>query len=157
MHFPIIALEKIDTPVEDWAVDLPYDDATLHRFTDYAGELYSDEERKRVINSEWFKNLFDGYADVDTEKETITFYSVEKCAESFKRYLREKTEELYNLALDNKLTGFELKWSGVEYNHYPELFYVDGSYVQTSFDFIDDARYYAGETLRIGNIFDAHF
>lgn len=156
MHFPIIRLEKADTPEEDWTIDLPYEDSTLARYTDYAGELYTPDERKNVIKSIWLKDLFLGYADIDTKKETVTFYSKEKCADSFAKYLREKTEELYHLADIHKLSGFKLRWAGVEYKDCSALFYIE-DYVRTSFDFMDDARYFAGETFKIGHIFDAHF
>lgn len=154
MHFPIICIEKLDTPKEEWVANLPYDDRTLNEHTDYYGEMYTKEERLDVIRSKWLKDLFDGFATVDARKGTITFLDQDTVARRFKDYLINITEELYNKAKVHNLHAYELRLAGIEYKGFSTLFYKD--YGQTSFDFIDDAKYMAGQTFRIGNIFDAH-
>lgn len=154
MHFPIICIEEMSTPRKDWVNVLPYDDRTLNEHTDYYGEMYSPSERLEVIRSHWFKTLFEGYATIDAKKQTITFFDRETVERRFKDYLLNVTEELYEKAKCHNLRAYELRLAGSEYKGYYILFYKD--YGQTSFDFIDDAKYMAGQTYRIGNIFDAH-
>ena len=156
MHFHVIKFEKIDTPVEDFDTELPYEDPTLLRYTDYYGEIISAEERKAVINSVWLKDLFDGVATIDTKAETITFLDEKTIKKSFKEYLKGLTSEMADKAEKEKLSGFEFRYAGVEYKGAPTLFCID-DYVQTSFSFIEDAFYHANETWKFGNIFDAHF
>ena len=153
-HFAIIALERIETEKEDFMKELPYDDYTLNAHTDYFGDIYTEEERKAVIKSKWLKNLFDGYAEIDTKKETITFLDRETIRQNFKSALKDIVGDLYAKAVAGELSGFEFRYAGIEYKEHATMFYLDCGY--TSFQFIEDAVYYAGETFKIGNIFDAH-
>lgn len=154
MHFPIICIENLDTPKRDWVTDLPYDDKTLCEHTDYYGEMYTKEERLDVIRSKWLKDLFDGFATIDAKKGTITFLDQDTVSRRFKDYLINLTEDLYEKAKVHKLLGYELYFAGSSFKGFDTLFYKE--YGQTSFDFIDDAKYMACQTYCIGNIFDAH-
>lgn len=156
MHFPIIKLEKIDTKVEDFDIDLPEEDPCLLSYTDYYGEIYNPEDRKNVINSVWLANLLDGYATIDTEAEAITFLNEDIIRGNFKKYLKRITSHLVELAKKEKLTSFDFRWAGIEYQDNSTIFCFE-NYCQKSFEFIADAFYHAGETWKIGNIFDAHF
>ena len=155
MHFPLIKFEKIDTPIEDWDIDADPESITLQANTDYYGELYSKEDRRDIIESEWLKNFFDGIATIDTKKETITFLNPDVIDTAIKNYLIHTISDLYVEAKKEKLRGYDLRCSGEYYKDCWSLFNID-NYWQTSFDFICDAHYHAGETWRIGNIFDAH-
>lgn len=159
MHFPIICLESYDIKVEDFEINLPYEDACLNEHCDYYGEIYDSEERRRVITSEWFKNLFAGYADVDIEKETITFRDNNTVYAVFSDYLKQLTETLYEKACKGELSGYEMHIACDSYDDCMALFFMNHDYCgygKTSFDLLDDAKLYAGQTFRIGNVFDAH-
>ena len=156
MHFPIICLEKPETEKADFAESLPSDDYTLLSHTDYAGDVYDTSARQRVIKSTWLADLFKGIATLDTEAETITFLNKETVTATFKDYLKELTESLAEKAEKGTLSEYELKMAGEEYKDCGILFCLPEDYVQTTMDFIDDARYRAGRTYKIGNIFDAH-
>lgn len=156
MHFPIIRLEKPETEKQDFTEHLPYDDYTLLSHTDYFGKVYNATERQHVIRSAWLADLFKGIAILDTEAETITFLDDKTVTATFKDYLKELTESLAEKAEKGTLSGYELKMAGKEYKDCGILFCLPEDYVQTTMDFIDDARYMAGRTYKIGNIFDAH-
>lgn len=156
MHFPIIRLEKPETEKADFDKSLPYDDYTLLSHTDYAGDVYDTSARQRVIKSAWLADLFKGIATLNTETETITFLDKETVTANFKDYLRELTESLAEKAEKETLSGYELKMAGEDYKDCVALFCLPEDYIQTTMDFIDDAKYKAGKTYKIGNIFDAH-
>lgn len=154
MHFPIIKIEPIDLAREDWDDYLNYEDATLNENTDYYGELYTPEERRKVIESGWLKELLEGIATIDTENETITFLDKETISKSLNRYFRERAAELLERAEQGRMRGYDFRDAGANFRGFYTLF-VDG-YGKTSLDFVEGALYYAGETKQIGNIFDAH-
>jgi len=155
MHFPLIKFEKIDTPIEDWDIDVDPESVSIQANTDYYGELYNAEERRSIIESKWLKNFFDGIAIIDTEKETITFLNPDVIDTTLKNYLIHVTSDLYVEAQKKKLRGYSLRSAGKYYKDCISMFNID-DYWQDSFDFIDDAHFHAGETWMIGNIFDAH-
>lgn len=155
MHFPIIKLESLETEKADFETSLDYEDSTLNMWTDYYGELYTDSEREKVIKSNWLKEIFDGVATVDTEKETVTFLDSGTIRQTFREYLLELTTKLHEEAERGELRGFELRYATVEYKEFDAMFYIDCGY--TCFELIENAEWHAGETWKIGNIFDAHF
>ena len=155
MHFPIIKIEPIDLPKEAWSTDLDYDDWTLNEHTDYYGDIYNAEERKQVIKSNWLKELFDGIATIDTERETITFLDKQTIRNTLYDYYIQKVQELSEAASQQKLSGYNFRDAGYRFRGFYTLF-MEG-YGKTSLQFVEDAQYYAGETWQIGNIFDAHF
>lgn len=154
MHFPIIKIEPIDLPREDWDIDLNYEDGTLLEYTDYFGELYTEDKRRRVIESEWLKELLYGIATVDEEKETITFLDAQTIRNTLAEYFNDETRKLYELAQTGECSGYDIRKAGTHFRDFYTLFVDD--YGKTSLDFVEDAVYHAGETCRIGNIFDAH-
>lgn len=153
-HFAIIKLESIETEKKDFSQELPYDDATLNEHTDYYGDRYTEDERQNVIRSKWLQELFDGFAVIDTKKETITFLDGKTIRSNFQTALEEITKDLYEKAVAGELTGFSFRYAGIEYKEHATMFYLDRGY--TSFEFIEDAEWHAGQTFKIGNIFDAH-
>ena len=155
MHFPIICLENVDTPVENWVDDLPYDDATLNNHTDYYGEKYNDEDRHyEIFHLRWF---FEGFADLDLEKETITFKDEHTCRIHLNNYYYDIAEGLYKKADDDHIRWYDFYQAANYYKDNNTLFYLsDSGYAQTSMSFVDDCPYRAGKTYRIGNIFEAH-
>lgn len=155
MHFPIIKIEPIDLAREDWDIDLDYEDACLNEHTDYYGELYDPEARREVIESVWFKKLLKGIATIDTEKETITFLDKETIQNTLDDYYAQTARELCEAASKQKVSGWDFLVAGSRFRGFYTLFMED--YGKTSLQFVEDARYYAGETRQIGNIFDAHF
>ena len=158
MHFPIIVIEDVDNLPINWCRDLPIDDKTLQEHTDYYGEIYTPSERKEVIKAKWFTDFFDGFADVDTKKETITFKDKDTCRKHLMDYYKELAEELYDKAQTESIRGYDFYCAAMEYKGYPELFYLaKENYAQTSADFVGDSVYMAGKIYRIGNIFDAHY
>jgi len=156
MHFPIIKLEDPNTDKSDWETGLDYEDSVLVENTDYFGEMYSPEDRKAVIKSEWMKDLFDGIATINTEKETITFHDLKTIKATIKKYFDEEALRLSSLAEKGELSGFELRCAGKNWRDYWVLFVTN--YGMTSMQLIENAApFYARATFNIGNIFDAHF
>jgi len=155
MHFPIIKIEPIDLAREDWDIDLDYEDACLNEHTDYYGEIYPSEARREVIESEWFKEMLDGIATIDTEKETITYLDLLTIQNTLYDYYIQSARELCDAASQQRVSGWDFRNAGTRFRGFYSLFMED--YGKTSLQFVEDAKYYAGETRRIGNIFDAHF
>lgn len=154
MHFPIIKLEPTFLDKEDWDVDLDYEDSTLNYHTDYYGEIYSDKERRGVIESAWLKDLLDGIAIVDEEKEAIQLLDAETIRKTLQDYLVQLTARHAEEAKAGKLRESDVFCDMFYYKGYWAMFYLDRGY--TSYEFVEDAAYYAGNVYRIGNIFDAH-
>ena len=154
MHFPIIKIEPLDLPREDWDVDLP-EDATLCDNTDYYGDIYSAGDRYVVIRTTWLKELLDGIATIDEDAETITFLDRDTIRETTQSYYKDLTEKLSEMAEDGKMSQYDLWVASRRFRDFYTLFYID--YGMTSLQFVDEAIYYAGQTMQIGNIFDAHF
>ena len=155
MHFPIIKLEPIDLPREDWDIDLNYEDCCLNRHTDYYGDIYNEEDRRKVITSDWFRELLDGIATIDTEKETITYCDKETIQNTLYDYYLQQAQDLFEQAGQQQISGYDFRCAGTKFRRFDTLFVED--YGMTSLDFVEDAIYYAGETRQIGNIFDAHY
>lgn len=159
MHFPIIAIEKLDTPIENWVKSLDYEDQCLLEHTDYYGNMYLPEERKAVIESDWLKNLFDGIATINPNAETITFRDADKIEETIQTWFVNETAHLSYLAHAGECRAYDLRSAGEHFRGNWTLFYdcTDSCEIGlTSMDFIEDSVCFAGQTVRIGNIFDAH-
>lgn len=154
MHFPIIAIESLKTEKADFTEELNYGDVTLNSRCDYYGDVYSEKERAEVIGSDWLKWLFEGIATIDVENETITFLDRESIRKTIHDYLVQLAESLLSDAERGTLNRFDLRCAAEEYKGSSTLFYC--GYGQTSFEYISDAEYCAGMTVKIGNIFDAH-
>lgn len=155
MHFPIIKIEPINLAREDWDIDLNYEDSCLNEHTDYYGEIYSPEERRRVIESKWLKELLEGIATIDTEKETITYLDKQTIQNTLYDYYVQVARELCEEASKQRVSGWDFRNAGSRFRDFYTLFMEN--YGKTSLQFVEDAVYYAGETRQIGNIFDAHF
>lgn len=155
MHFPIIKIEPIDLAREDWDIDLNYEDACLDEHTDYYGEIYSADERRAVIKSDWLKELLDGIATINTKDETITFCDSQTIKNTLYDYYLQKASELFEKAGQQEISGYDFRSAGARFRDFYTLFLED--YCMTSLEFVEDAAYYAGETRQIGNIFDAHY
>lgn len=173
MHFPIITIESLETEKADFMTDFDYEDPVLNANTDYYGIKYCEEKRRDVINSDWLSNLLKGYATIDTEKETITFLDADTIRANFTKYIRDLAQKLVdemNAELGKEkascsFLGYKFRNAGEEYRGYDadgkiadwgySTFFYDG-YGMTSFAFIENAIWHAGETVKIGNIFDAH-
>mgnify|MGYP007069845489 CR=1 FL=1 len=155
MHFPIIKIEPIDLAREAWDFDLDYGDECLNEHTDYYGEIYNDEDRRDVITSDWLRELLDGIATIDTEKETITFLDKQTILNTLNDYYLEQAKTLFEKAAQQRISRDDFRKAGERFRDFNTLFVED--YGKTSLDFVGDAEYNAGETVQIGNIFDAHF
>lgn len=154
MHFPIIKIEHINLAREDWDIELNYEDSCLNEHTDYYGDIYSPEARRRVIESKWLKELLEGIATIDTEKETITFLDKTTIQNTLYEYYLQQAKILFEEAEKHLIRGYDFRSAGERFRDFDTLFADD--YGKTSLQFVEDAQYYAGETRQIGNIFDAH-
>ena len=154
MHFPIIKIEPIDLARDGWDIDLNYEDSCLNEHTDYYGDIYPPEARRRVIESKWLKELLEGIATIDTEKETITFLDKATIQNTLYDYYLQQAETLFKEAGKQLIRGYDFRSAGERFRDFDTLFVDD--YGKTSLQFVEDAQYYAGETRQIGNIFDAH-
>lgn len=155
MHFPIISLEDMSVDKADFMSDIDYEDSVLNAHTDYYGEIYTEEERRRVICSRWLADLLFGIATIDTEAETITFLDAETIESTMRQYYIEITKRLYEQAEDGELRLYDLEEAAECFRGCDALFYKE--YGMTSMMFVREASYYAGQTLKFGNIFDAHY
>lgn len=151
MHFPIIKIEPIDLARKNWDIDLDCEDPVLQENTDYYGEIYSESERREVIESSWLKKLFEGIATIDTEEETITFLNSDTISTTLNEYFHDCANELFAM---EELSGFDFRQVGICFRDYATLFVIEHG--MTSVQFVEDAIFRAGKTFRIGNIFDAH-
>ena len=165
MHFPIIAyaFERVDK--DEWIKVLPVDDPVLSYNTDYCGNIYSPEERKKVLKSAEFKYIFSGLGDIDVKKETIKLYDSDKIRATLLLYYKKELDKLIKMAESettlDRMPVWELFYKfrrlGHNYCDSDILFYnVENDYCQESMPFIEDLSFYAGKTLYIQNIFDAH-
>ena len=161
MHFPIICIENMATPKEQWH-EPDCEDRVLNEHTDYYGEQYSDEERKDVITSDWLKELFAGIATIDSDAETITFKDRNSINYAIQDWFTEKAKKLAQKAEEGRCRAYDFRTAGEDFRGYWTLFYdcsednVYSGYGRTSMDFVEDSVYLAGKTVAIGNIFDAH-
>lgn len=157
MHFPIIQLCSDPEDIGVTPSDMD-EDSVIQAWTDYIGHKYKSKERKDVIKSAWLKSLFEGIADIDTEKGTITFLSKDKIEETFRNYFSDVVNKLSNMDVNEPVSmlSFYLRDYGTHYKHCYSLFWKNG-YAQTSMGLIEDALYDADKTLYIGDIYDAHF
>ena len=153
MHFPIIKIEPIDLAREYWDIRLSRKDPVLKENTDYYGEIYSESERRKVIESSWLKKLFEGIATIDTKEETITFLDLDTISTTLNEYFHDCANRLFAM---KELSGFDFRVVGSDFRNYYTLFVGVEGCGMTSVQFVEAAIYHAGETFRIGNIFDAH-
>lgn len=154
MHFPII---EICSDKELFGQSL-YDDPVLQYRTDYYGEEYTEKERKNVLNSTWFKDYFDGLAEIDVENETMRIFDADTIRKTLVDYHRKLLEDLIDRDYSQRglyAMFFDLREAGNNYKDEDILFFYDG-YGYTSMQFIEDLVFHAGETLYIGQIYDAH-
>lgn len=151
MHFDIICIEELDTPRENWGYP-DYGDTTLLAHTDYWSLDPSPEKyRQRLIKFEWLKDLFDGIADI-AEDGTLKFHSREEIEKKLSEYYDNVADQIQSEA---HMTQYKLKYFAESYKDYETLFYYKGT-GYTSLEFMDEARFFDGKTLVIGNIYDAH-
>lgn len=154
MHFPIIEILG-EGEWRGYSMQDMYDDATINYFTDYFDEPYSKKEREDVINSGIFADFFKGVATVDPEKETITFLSRETIVGTLHDYYVNLVNNLAAPATSVSELFSELRFAG-QYYKGDKMMFMFAGYGRTSMQFIEDAPLLAGQTFKIGEIYDAH-
>lgn len=157
MHFPIIQISDCPLEKEDYiSMFSVCEDSTIQAWTDYVGDEYSEQKRKELICSSWFKQLWDGIAVVDTEKETITYLDVETIYRTLKAEYQKKIDSIQeSLESGTMCSAWKFRNEGYRWRNFCSLFF-DGCGM-TSMELIEDAPYNAGKTFYIGGILDAHF
>ena len=154
MHFPII---EICSDKEQFGQSL-YDDPVLNYRTDYYGEEYTEKERKDVLNSTWFKDYFNGLAELDPKEGVLRVYDADTIRKTLGDYHEKLLEHLAETDYSQRglyAMFFDLREAGYNYKYSDMLFFFDGC-GYTSMQFIEDLVYHAGDTLYIGQVFDAH-
>ena len=154
MHFPII---EICSDKEQFGQSL-YDDPVLNYRTDYYGEEYSDEDCENLLNSTWFNNFFRGLAELNPEKRTLKIFDADTIRKTLVEYHQELLKSLANIDYSERgiyAMFFDLREAGNNYKNSDMLFFFNGC-GYTSMQFVEDLIYYAGDTLYIGQIYDAH-
>lgn len=154
MHFPIIEILG-EGEERGYSIHGMYEDTTLNYFTDYFGEPYSKTEREDVINSGLFADFFKGIATVDPEKETITFLSRETIVGTLHDYYVNLVNNLAAPATSISELFSELRFAG-EYYKGDSMMFIFAGAGKSSMQFIEDAPHLAGQTFKIGEIYDAH-
>ena len=154
MHFPIIELTSVKLKGYDWmqAKDL-WDDSFVNSHTDYISDVESSKERKEWLT--WLPKFFEGIADVDLDKDEIHFKSEEEIKKTLDDYYREITEKMENTHEIGWRRFFDIRRYGECYKDADAIFYFCGG-CHSSMQFIEDCYHYAGKTLYIGGVVDAH-
>jgi len=155
MHFPIIEINSENYKDEHFSI---YDDPTLEYYTDYYGEEYNSEERMRLLESEWFNEMFDGIGKVIPEKGIIQLFDEDTIRRTLDSYFLDVVEEIARHVDDDRIWRkfYAIRNAGSEYKHCSALFFYNGS-GHTSMQFMEDVIYSAGEQMYIGQIYDAHY
>lgn len=154
MHFPIIKLSS-DIADANERID-HYDfleDSLVQYHCDYWGEDVPEDDRERYLIL--LKSVFRGLARVDVGLGTIEFFSKEEILGTLRANYASLLEKLASRLNEGYMELFHLRQSGFWYNDYQIIFCIDGC-THTSGQFIEDCHYYAGRTLYIGNMLDAH-
>lgn len=153
MHFPIIELSTVKLEPVDWMDDsVLWDDALIESHTDY---IQSITRRERDGWLRWLPSFFEDIADVDLEKDEIRFKSEEEINKTLDDYYREIVGKMQNTDYKGWRRFFEIRRFGECYKDADALFYVNNCSM-TSMQFIEDCNHYAGQTLYIGGVVDAH-
>ena len=153
MHFSIV---EIVTLKDNFGMSIE-DDVTLQYFTDYYGDEVSKSERKKTLSQ--LKTLLKGLAVVDVEKGEITVDSEDVIRRNLIEYHKKLLEELKADAEKDQAIWrrfFKLRQAGYHFEDSYMMFFSNGC-GQTSMQFVEDLVLYAGETLYIGKIYDAHY
>lgn len=154
-HAAIVELQPYKIYKYNWVKqDVLNEDIGIQYHADYIGDCYSTRDRKAFINNDLPK-LFEGIATVDTKKETITFLSEKEIEDTIKKEIAKAVSFIQrNIALGDK-TFFNFRYAGRWFRQDYTIIWSDlASY--TSAQFMEDAKYKAGETLYIGAVYDYH-
>lgn len=156
MHFPIIQLcDTRKKSREDRITEFSfYDDKTVEYFTDYVGDTYTDKKRAEYLREDYLKKLFEGIADVD-DTGKITFFSEEKIRETLRQEYKAVLDKLQENLQEGHLRGYNFRSAGEYFRDDETMFYYE-SCTQSSGAFMEDTVYFAGKTLYVGAIIDAH-
>lgn len=157
MHFPIIELKDHRIPKDERmsAYEL-YDDSCINYNTDYVGDEYTEVQRKNYLMSGSLQKLFEGIATVNVVEESITFLNYNTVDSTTRAQMKECLERLLkSLEGDGRVRPNDLVYEGQLWRNHEELFHYE-SCAHTSGNLVSDAVWYAGKTLYIGAIFDAH-
>lgn len=157
MHFPIIELKDQPIPADERMSESElYDDSCVNYFTDYFGEEYTEAERKEYIKSWALPKLLEGVAMVDVTHEAIIFLDADTIRASIDKKMLEIAAMIQNKILKGeRFRPNDLGYEADYWRDYMELFHYEGC-CHTSGNLVSDAVWYAGKTLYIGAIFDAH-
>ena len=153
MHFPIIQLTHIRILPEDWMKEEDICGCPLVEFkTDYIQGINRSEREGWLT---WLPFFFDGIADVDLANEKILFKSADEINKTLDSYYREIVDKMQDTERKGWLRFLDIRRYGECYKDIDSLFYINGCLL-TSMQFIEDCYHYAGETLHIGGVIDAH-
>lgn len=157
MHFPIITLYD-RKPTASELHHTPsgmYEDATIAYNTDYFGEEYTKEQRDELLHSKYLKEFFDGIATVNPGKGTITFLDEDTIRKTLLDYASKQLDALKERLESGRMRFYDFRSAGNDFRGGDYMFwYQYGAF--TSGQFIEDTPYYAGKTLYIGVVVDAH-
>ena len=154
MHFPIIELTNHKLEAHDWIQEKDlWDDVFVESHTDYISDVDSAEERRGWL--EWLPEFFEGLADVDLDKDEIHFKSKEEIEKTLDSYYREIVEKMEDSDQKGWRRFFDIRRYGECYKDADAIFYAFGC-SQSSMQFIEDCYHYAGQTVYIGGVVDAH-
>ena len=158
MHFPIIELKDKRVPKDERMSECElYDDSCVGYFTDYVGDEYTDEERHDYFQGGRLQKLLKGIATVDTRDfGSITFLDADTIRDTIKKEMLDIAAAIQDKILkDERVRPDDVKYEAEFWRGFDDLFHFEGR-VCTSGNLISDAVWYAGKTLYIGAIFDAH-
>ena len=125
MHFPIIEICS-NKELFGWSI---YDDRVLQYRTDYYGEEYSEQERKDVLNSPWFKEFFAGLAELDPAEGVLRVYDADTIRKTLVDYHEKLLERLSETDYSQRglyAMFFDLREAGNNYKDSDMLFFYNG-------------------------------
>jgi len=152
MHFPIIEILENDFSAK--SITLNHDDPVLNANVDYIWEEYPEAERKVAI--ELLGKCLEGIANVDIQKETITFLGYSRIEETLDDYVEKIIRDVSNITSRAGIKFWHLRELATRYKRDYSLFWINGV-GYTSIEFVEHAIYHAGDTFKIGKIYDAHY
>lgn len=158
MHFPIIELKDKRVPKDERMSECElYDDYCVNYYTDYVGDEYTESERRDLFQNGGLQRLFNGIAKVNTKGfGSITFLDADTIRDTIKKEMLDIAAAIQNKILkDERVRPNDVMYEADFWRGFEDLFHVEGR-VCTSGNLISDAVWYAGKTLYIGAIFDAH-
>lgn len=154
MHFAIIEIKDAPIKKDERMSDCElYDDTTLQYFSDYFGDVYSEKERKDFIKQGRIVGIMSGLGKINARSGSIRLFDEATIRQTLELQVVHDMDEIRKKG--GAIKPDDLRYVGEYWRGYNDMFHFEGG-CRCSGSFVSDLTWYAGKTLYIGNIFDAH-